>query len=86
MSNDTNWPRQGDLKATNVLILRQVLDLLYQTHITEQSTATLRGNAVQSVNAMLLEFGVNDGIAKLEKVPWSKRIRESEIWKGEDDV
>lgn len=81
MSDD--WPKQGDegVRETNIGILNQVMGLLYETHITEQSTATKRGEAIQAVAAMMKDLGVSDAIEKQEEIPWSARVRNSEIWK-----
>lgn len=82
MTEEIKWPRQNDpeIRETNIGILRQVMGLLYETHITEQSTANKRGEAIQAVNAMLSDLGFTDGISEQEKISFSQRIENSEIW------
>lgn len=88
---ESDWPKQSDpeIKETNIILLLKAMDLLYETHITEHSTAIHRGGAIQAINRMLIDLGHTSGIQDAERIPHSKRLRESEIWnekeRGEDE-
>lgn len=74
------------VRETNILILKQIMDLLYETHITEQKTATYRGAAIQAVDKMLQDFSCFDEIKNKESEMYSVRMRKSEIWNaGEEE-
>lgn len=76
------YPKQTDDKyrQTNIAILKQVMGLLYETHVTGIETAKTRGLAIRSVQSMIDDFGGDNEIAKAEQIPFSQRRRESKIW------
>lgn len=73
------------IKEINIGILRQVMGLLYETHITKKNTAIRRGEAIRAVGDMLEHFGFMDGIAEHENIPLSARRRNSEIWNDPEE-
>ena len=64
----------------NKVILKQIMDLLYETYITEDETAKYRGIAIQAVNKMLEDLNVLGVIEAIEEKPYSQRRRESLVW------
>jgi hypothetical protein len=84
--SEENWPKQDDngIRQTNIQVLLQAIDLLYQTHITNPDSAIQRGHAIQAISKMLVHLGHTNAIQDVESVPYSQRMRESEVWKDEE--
>jgi hypothetical protein len=61
----------------NIQRCEDAMRLLYETFIPDQSVATLRGEAIQAINRLILGLGGEDTIAKIEAVPYTARLRES---------
>jgi hypothetical protein len=59
----------------NIPKIEEAITLLYQTHITDQETATQRGIAIRAMNEMVRLLGGDDVVAKIESVPYSARRR-----------
>lgn len=76
---------EGDYKLNNIVILMQAMELLYETYITDDKTASYRGAAIQAINKMLEDLGHNNAIKNIEKIPYSQRRRESKIWNDTDE-
>lgn len=64
-------------RILNLQRCAEAMQLLYQTYVIEQPIAEARGEAVRAINRMILGFGGEDTITKIEAVPWSARMRES---------
>jgi hypothetical protein len=59
----------------NIPVLEEAIELLYMTHITDSDVAAKRGEAIRAIDAMILLLGGQSAIEKLERVPYSARIR-----------
>ena len=74
----------------NIPKIEEAITLLYQTHIEDDETANQRGIAIRAMNKMVELLGGEDVVAKIEAVPWSKRMRaqplfENRTWVGLTD-
>ena len=74
----------------NIPKIEEAITLLYQTHIEDDETANHRGIAIRAMNKMVELLGGEDVVAKIEAVPWSKRMRaqtlfENRTWVGLTD-
>lgn len=74
----------------NIPKIEEAITLLYQTHIEDDETANHRGIAIRAMNKMVELLGGEDVVAKIEAVPWSKRMRaqpffENRTWAGLTD-
>lgn len=74
----------------NIPKIEEAITLLYQTHIEDDEIANQRGIAIRAMNKMVELLGGEDVVAKIEAVPWSKRIRaqplfENRTWVGLTD-
>ena len=58
----------------NIPKIEEAITLLYQTHIEDDETANQRGIAIRAMNKMVELLGGEDVVAKIEAVPWSKRM------------
>lgn len=77
----------------NIPKIEEAITLLYQTHIEDDEVANHRGIAIRAMNKMVELLGGEDVVAKIEAVPWSKRMRaqslfENRTWVGltEDEI
>lgn len=74
----------------NIPKIEEAITLLYQTHIEDDEIANQRGIAIRAMNKMVELLGGEDVVAKIEAVPWSKRMRaqplfENRTWVGLTD-
>ena len=76
-------------RVLNLQRCAEAMQLLYQTYVIDSAIAEDRGVAIQAINRMIVGFGGDDTISKIEAVPWSARMRESgepELVKLADDI
>lgn len=78
----TETERAEHHRVLNLQRLAESMDLLYKTYIIDTAIAKDRGEAIQAINRMIMSLGGEDTAAKIEAVPWSRRMRMS----GETDL
>src|SRR3990167_9641489 len=74
--------RGAQMRVLNIQRCAEAIQLLYKTYVIEQSIADARGIAIRAIDRMILDFGGESVIEKIEAVPWSARLRAS----GEKDL
>jgi hypothetical protein len=68
------------VKDKNHAALRVAMASLYDTHIEDQSTAKLRGIAIQALGKLADALELPGLIREMESIPFSRRRRESPLW------
>ena len=82
MSEPAEIKRAERMRFINIQRCAEAMDMLYKTYVIDSAIAEDRGQAIQAINRMIVAFGGEDTIPKIEAVPWSARMRES----GEQDL
>ena len=83
---DENWPTEENnegIRRTNIALLSEALNLLYETHICNRDSADKRGEAIRAITDILHNHGDVDNAVQAESKPWSQRMRESDVWPEE---
>ena len=66
-----DWPELNRQRVADAM--RQ----LYLTYIVDEAQAKLRGQAIRTLDALLITLGGAKLSNQIESVPWSKRMRDS---------
>ena len=74
--------RVNRMRFINIQRCAEAMDMLYKTYVIDSAIAQDRGLAIQAINRMIIAFGGEDTISKIEAAPWSARMRDS----GEQDL
>ena len=82
MTTPAEIKRAERMRFINIQRCAEAMDMLYKTYVIDAAIAEDRGEAIQAINRMIVAFGGESTIEKIEAAPWSARMRES----GEQDL
>ncbi len=76
MTEDEDFFKK-DWSAHNVAVLEDAMEALYSTVVFESVNAELRGDAIQAIEQMILNYGGSSAVQKITAAPFSARLRAS---------